>query len=66
MHVTYPPRILLGVWCSVLTFGIYLPFWFIARLRKPKIDTVTIDEYGNQRRTLRIAPPTLCSCRVSP
>jgi hypothetical protein len=46
---TYPGRILADVFCSFLTCGIYLPFWFMGTLYRPKVDTVTVDEYGNQQ-----------------
>jgi hypothetical protein len=49
MPVTHPGRFIWELILAFLTCGIYLPFWFIATLRGPKVDTVTIDEYGNQQ-----------------
>jgi hypothetical protein len=49
MPVTHPGRFCWELILSFLTCGIYLPFWFIATLGRPKVDTVTIDEYGNQQ-----------------
>lgn len=45
---THPGRILVAVFLSVLTCGIYLVIYFVQTLRRPQIDTVYIDDYGNQ------------------
>jgi hypothetical protein len=49
MPVTHAGRFCWELILAFLTCGIYLPFWFIATLRTPRVDTVTIDEYGNQQ-----------------
>lgn len=48
MPVTHPGRFCWELILAFLTCGIYLPFWFIATLRRPRVEAVTIDEYGNQ------------------
>jgi hypothetical protein len=46
--VTHPGMFLVHTILSVFTCGLFLLYWFPLTLRKPKIDTVTIDEHGNQ------------------
>jgi hypothetical protein len=56
-RATHPAKILLDLIFSFITCGIWLFVWFIATLRRPKIQTVTIDEYGNQLwRNVKISP----------
>ncbi|WP_163719244.1 hypothetical protein [Mycobacterium bourgelatii] len=33
---------------SVVTCGFWLPVWLFQTLRKPQVETLFIDEYGNQ------------------
>jgi hypothetical protein len=48
---THPAYILLHILFTVLTCGLYLPWWFYKIFKKPRVYTLAIDEYGNERRT---------------
>lgn len=45
---THYAVMLLSLLLSVFSCGLYLIVWFIQTLRRPKVQTLHIDEYGNQ------------------
>lgn len=49
--VTNPSMIVTSVVMSVLTCGLYLPWWFVRTLKKPPLSLVSIDEYGQESWT---------------
>lgn len=46
--VTHPAVIVMDAMLSVITCGLFGLYWFAKTLRKPQVQTVYIDEYGNQ------------------
>lgn len=47
----HPAYIVLHIMTSLLTCGLYLPFWWWGLRKKPQVYTVAVDEQGNITRT---------------
>jgi hypothetical protein len=51
MDYAHPAYIVLHLLFTVMTCGIYLPFWWWGLRKKPKVYTVAVDEHGNITHT---------------
>lgn len=55
--LTHPAKIGIDALFSVLTCGLYLPWWFYCTFKKPPLYTLAIDEYGRESWTQHEIPP---------
>jgi hypothetical protein len=51
MDYAHPAYIALHAFFTVMTCGLYLPFWWWGLRKKPQVYTVAVDEHGNITRT---------------